>query len=724
MGVVHKLKPEVIKFIVENKQNDPSLSCRALTQLVFDKLQIKLSKSSANAIIKENNLSMPIGRRQKHKKKKFNMPILPVIEGTKAITLVAGEGKVKAESASEEKRIKEAEEWAMKLQIDERAKAEERLRLQKQKSENEDIKKKAEEAELRFLMEEAAKLNAQKEAEKLAEAKAAEEVQRKAEQERLAKLAAEEAEKLAEAKAAEEAEKLAEAKAAEEVQRKAEQERLANVSEDDAREPDEENAAQEAALRAEKERWARLAEEELKARQKQEKEEVVLKKEDFAPSGQFSQNKLCSGLIFFKALDCLMGCSKEINAAICKELGQPPDDFLNLTETLIFRSLFDNDNIPEFWGLIAKPYPREKLDNYSAQVRQIKNIQPDIVKIISAAFTEARGAKVHLADGDIINLDGQLHSTWPTENIPYDFSSSIYELKNNLNKYFTLGQPLVLFSAGGYDIPSKDFFGLLLNGSSAGKCPANVTLFGNNLEELQSMPLNDRKKLSLIFGLWPWQFTSSRKVKKIGDFELKHIEAINQDLYLAEVEIDLLRAALNQSITLKGCAVKTAQAEKIRMVILSSDPQPLDLAQLAEAYLGCWPNFEEAFHDFSRKIELFAYNNNTQKFFPKDSFEAKLMEPGVELEKIFVTYIKMLETYLRWHFFPAEYREKDNLATSDLFYGLPLKLEVGQSGVVVKVEVAKEYQFLKDLEYLICRLNERQIRLTNSRRLCFENAFK
>ncbi|MDD5119828.1 MAG: hypothetical protein PHR84_00760 [Candidatus Omnitrophica bacterium] len=712
MGVVHKLKPEVIKFIVENKQNDPSLSCRALTQLVFDKLQIKLSKSSANAIIKENNLSMPIGRRQKHKKKKFNMPILPVIEGTKAITLVAGEGKVKAESASEEKRIKEAEEWAMKLQIDERAKAEERLRLQKQKSENEDIKKKAEEAELRFLMEEAAKLNAQKEAEKLAEAKAAEEVQRKAEQERLAKLAAEEAEKLAKAKAAEE------------VQRKAEQERLANVSEDDAREPDEENAAQEAALRAEKERWARLAEEELKARQKQEKEEVVLKKEDFAPSGQFSQNKLCSGLIFFKALDCLMGCSKEINAAICKELGQPPDDFLNLTETLIFRSLFDNDNIPEFWGLIAKPYPREKLDNYSAQVRQIKNIQPDIVKIISAAFTEARGAKVHLADGDIINLDGQLHSTWPTKNIPYDFSSSIYELKNNLNKYFTLGQPLVLFSAGGYDIPSKDFFGLLLNGSSAGKCPANVTLFGNNLEELQSMPLNDRKKLSLIFGLWPWQFTSSRKVKKIGDFELKHIEAINQDLYLAEVEIDLLRAALNQSITLKGCAVKTAQAEKIRMVILSSDPQPLDLAQLAEAYLGCWPNFEEAFHDFSRKIELFAYNNNTQKFFPKDSFEAKLMEPGVELEKIFVTYIKMLETYLRWHFFPAEYREKDNLATSDLFYGLPLKLEVGQSGVVVKVEVAKEYQFLKDLEYLICRLNERQIRLTNSRRLCFENAFK
>ena len=30
MGVVHKLKPEVIKFIINNKQINPHLSCRRL----------------------------------------------------------------------------------------------------------------------------------------------------------------------------------------------------------------------------------------------------------------------------------------------------------------------------------------------------------------------------------------------------------------------------------------------------------------------------------------------------------------------------------------------------------------------------------------------------------------------------------------------------------------------------------------------------------------------
>ena len=88
MGVVYKLKPEVIKFILDNKQAYPHLSCRNFTVLLLEKLQIKVSKSSINDIFKENSLSMPVGRRQKLRKKKFNMPALPVIETVKAIMVV------------------------------------------------------------------------------------------------------------------------------------------------------------------------------------------------------------------------------------------------------------------------------------------------------------------------------------------------------------------------------------------------------------------------------------------------------------------------------------------------------------------------------------------------------------------------------------------------------------------------------------------------------------
>jgi len=709
MGVIHKLKPEVLNFILENKKNNPSLSCRNLEQLVLEKLQVKVSKSSINAIFKENSLSMPIGRRQKEKKKKFNMPSLPVIEGSKAIAVIKeGDGSIflesnarkvepspsleepvkekiieekKEETSSEEKRLKEAEEWAMKLQEEERARVEEKLNLKEQKSEEEVEKKKTEENELKALLDEALRVKA-------------------AEEEAVLKAKAEEEEK----------------------KRQKEQ----------AKKIEEEKAALEAELKAEREKWARLAEEELKARQQEEEKEkakekeeaaVVVKKEEPAITRSLPKDRSCSGAILLKALDCLIGAGYEINKLICNQMGNKPEDFSSLTEALIFRSLFENDDLSELWNLIGIQYPVEKLDNYYAQASKNKNIKSDIIKVISDFFTEARAIKLSFVDGNTVYFDGQLHSVWATHSLPYDFSSTVYNLKNNLDKYFVQDQPLILFSAYGNDIPSKDFFNLLLNISSKNNYPESLTLYGNKLEELDKTSLN-QKKYSLVFGLWPWQFSACRKVKKIGDFDLKYVEEIDKDLYLAAIEIDLLRPSLNQSITLKGCAVKTDINEKIRLVIINFGENPMSLDKLAGTYLNHWPNFEEAFQDFSHKIELFAYVGNTQKFFSKDNFIADMSNPDLELGEVFANYIKMLDAYLRWHFLPVSYREKDISFASRYFYKLQVKLTANQFKVVAQIQHNQDYQFLKDLEYLICRLNECKINLANGARLCFGSAFK
>jgi len=737
MGVVHKLKPEVLNFILENKQKDSALSCRSLTQLILEKLQIKVSKSSINSIFKEHNLSMPIGRRQKHKKRKFNMPILPVIEGTKAITLVTEPQKTalkiteeadkvgivkedkKEEVSLEEKRIKEAEEWAIKLQDEERARVEQRLNLEKQKVED-DAKKKAEEAEVRAFLEEAAKVKVQEELKQrqlekdlreAAEKKRLEE--EKAEKERLAKLAEQEfAKKAQEEKAAQE---VAEKKRLEEEsikrfeEEKAEKERLAKLAEQEAvKKADEDKAAQEAALKAEKEKWARLAEEELKIKQQKEKT---------------PQERICSGAILLKALDSLIGGSREINAAICKKLGVDPQGFLSLTEAIIFRSVFGKDNLPGLCDLVGQQYSQEKLDNYYGQIKGIENIKSEISRIVFTVFNETRGVRVHFIDGSVIHLDSQLHSTWSTQYIPYDFSSPASELKNNLNKYFFEGQSLVLFSAPGYDVAPKDFFSLLLNIGSTDKYPDNLILFGNRLEEIEKISLNNKNRYSLVFGLWPWQFTGSRKVKKIGDFALRRIDCVDKDLYLAEIEIDLLAVSLNQSVSLKGCAIKTTPTEKIRLVVLSNPEKPMGLDELAEAYLSHWPNFEEAFQDFSRKVELFSYTGNEQKFLSRDRFEIGAQGADLELGDIFANYIKMLDLYLRWHFFPAEYTEKDLSFTSQHFYKLPVRITGGPGKIRVKIEVEQGYAFRKDLKYLLCRFNERQIDLPGGARLYFENIY-
>ncbi len=721
MGIVHKLKPEVLNFILENKQRDSTLSCRTLTQLILEKLQIKVSKSSINSIFKEHNLSMPVGRRQKNKKRKFNLPILPVIEGTKAITVVTEPQRIepkiaegsskegiiqeekKEETSLEEKRVKEAEEWAIKLQDEERARVEQRLNLEKQKVEN-DAKRKADEAEVKALLEEAAKVKAQEELRLRQQEKAAQEAALKAEEERLAKLAAQEAAKKAEEeKAAQEA--VEKKRLEEENAKRIEEERAAQ----EAKKAEEEKAAQEAALKAEKEKWARLAEEELKVRQQKEKT---------------PQERVCSGVILLKALDTLIGGSREINAAICKKLGVAPEESLSLTEAVIFRSSFGKDNLAGLCDLIGQQYSQERLDNYSSQIKGIENIKSEINRIVFTAFAEARGVKVHFIDGSVIHLDGQLHSTWSTQYVPYDFSSPASELKNNLNKCFFENQPLVLFSAPGYDIAPKDFFSLLSNIGSTDKYPDSLILFGNKLEELEKISLNNKNKYSLVFGLWPWQFTSSRKVRKIGDFDLRRIEGIDKDLYLAEIEIDLLRVPLDQSVTLKGCAIKTTPTEKIRLVVLSNPENPLGLEELAGAYLNRWPNFEEASQDFNRKIELFSYTGNEQKFLSRDRFEFGAQGSTLELGDIFANYVRMLDLYLRWHFFPAEYTEKDLSFTSKNFYNIPVRITFGAGKVRAKIEVAQGYEFLKDLKYLVCRFNERQINLLNGTRLYFETVLK
>lgn len=62
MGTIYKLSPEIKRFILSQKQKNPALSCRQLSVLIEQKLQVKISKSAVNSIIKQEGLSNPKGR--------------------------------------------------------------------------------------------------------------------------------------------------------------------------------------------------------------------------------------------------------------------------------------------------------------------------------------------------------------------------------------------------------------------------------------------------------------------------------------------------------------------------------------------------------------------------------------------------------------------------------------------------------------------------------------
>lgn len=537
MGVVYKLKPEIMNFILEQKKTNPNLSCRGLTGIVEGKFQIKLSKSSINSIIKAAGLSMPVGRRQKKRRRLLTPP-------------------------KEEVRPPEAQAVTIPF--------EEAVELQ-----------------------------------------------------------------------------------------------------------------------------------------------VEPKKEIEYP-----------GTILLKAMDYLIGGSYYFTGAIKKQLNLQENDLWAKTEGLlniVLSDLYKGTQIKEItglWELIGQKSSLNEIFSYLNEIQSVKTIALDILRFIPNIFQEVRCLKFSLSDGSIFYLDGQLHTVWSTLHIPYDFTTTIYNIKSYVNMYFYSDFPFTLFAAPGYDIPTKEFFNFILSLEAKDKFITRLTLYSNKFEELETIHLEQSRKRFFIFGLWPWQFVEFRKVKKIGEFKSFYFVPLNKEFYIADIEIELLQPHINQSLTIKGYALKTNLAEKTRVIILSNlvdertPPQ-----EVLNLYLGHWPNLEEGFQDFSRKIELFTYTAGSEPH--SLTAELNLDQVTLEVKTVLNKYIQGLDLYVKRYFFPFGYEDKDYVALKAQIYGLKTVLQKQNNQVLVTFKLTEGFPFLKELEYICRRLNEREINLPAKLRMWF-----
>jgi hypothetical protein len=71
MGVIYKLKEEVVHFIISQRQNNPLASCRELAESASQKFNLHLSKSSVHDVLKESGIITPRGRKPRIK---FEIP--------------------------------------------------------------------------------------------------------------------------------------------------------------------------------------------------------------------------------------------------------------------------------------------------------------------------------------------------------------------------------------------------------------------------------------------------------------------------------------------------------------------------------------------------------------------------------------------------------------------------------------------------------------------------
>lgn len=76
MGVIHKLREDIVSFIITLKKNNPSLGVRQLAVLTSDQFHIQVSKSSVNSVLQRAALSSSVGRRPgaSARSEKFSIP--------------------------------------------------------------------------------------------------------------------------------------------------------------------------------------------------------------------------------------------------------------------------------------------------------------------------------------------------------------------------------------------------------------------------------------------------------------------------------------------------------------------------------------------------------------------------------------------------------------------------------------------------------------------------
>jgi len=430
-----------------------------------------------------------------------------------------------------------------------------------------------------------------------------------------------------------------------------------------------------------------------------------------------------SGAIFLKAADYLMGGSCDIAEAIRSHLSGSTEDIIANVELLIYLTLIGlrrgspEGKLDEFWPLIGKKIAKETLDSYLNELQSVESMPAEILRVILNTIEEVRCVKVIYPDGTTLYLDGQLHTVWSTPHIPYSFSSTLYNISGYINEYLYKDNPFILFTAPGYDTPIKEFFSFLVNLDSYEHFNTKIVFYNNKLGEIKVSSFWKAKRKAFIFGLWPWQFMEYRKVKSFGEYNPLYFEPLKKNLYVAEIEMELMQPDIKKVVTFRGASIKTSSEEKSRLVILSNiNDKSVTILDIATSYLKKWPYMEEAFQNFSRKIEIFTYTANIQKFF---SAEAQKMDIEAEtrISLLFESYLSLLDLYVRWHLLPSGYEDNDFSFINEHFYSLKALLTISKEYCLVTFQPPSSYPYLKELDYACRRVNEKEIKDLEGRRI-------
>ena len=425
------------------------------------------------------------------------------------------------------------------------------------------------------------------------------------------------------------------------------------------------------------------------------------------------------GISMLKAADTILGGINNI-AELIHQYSPEITDSLSLAQALVYSPLISTEIKPgSLFSLTGKAYPsNEVILSYLNILEQVTGLRDKIMQTINTLLEEVLYLKINFSDDSSFNLDGQTRTLWASSNIPYDFSITNYKIKSYINKIFRKNEPLVLFTAPGYDILPAHWLDFLIKCNSPDKQIINISLVAANGKELESITHSAANSYGIIFGLWPWQYIDHRHIDALSSSQFFVSQYSKMSFYLSDAIITLSQNSANKSVTLRGIIVKKTQDAQPELFILTNIPtDKASTEEIANLYLNRWPGLQESSKDFSRKIELFTYNASSRQPFPKEKI---LNSNNInKLRDILSCYLDILDAYVRWYFLPPDYKKLDLATTKTRFYNLRARIQKKKGLDAVSFILPVGYPYARDLEYALARMNEREMLRPDGKRTWF-----
>jgi hypothetical protein len=300
-----------------------------------------------------------------------------------------------------------------------------------------------------------------------------------------------------------------------------------------------------------------------------------------------------------------------------------------------------------------------------------------------------------------------------------EFSATVTKLKIYLkNVFLDDQQPLILLACGGYASISKEMLELIAAFQNRGEKLLNNLILMGAIRE--NFPLGQPKAIAraLVFGIFPWQFTRTKKLSIDTSWETFLFGPSQEKYFFAEGSILLTQPKINKQISLRAVFLKKSLQSEVELIVATTyAEEQKSAADILESYLYRWPEPLDSYQDYLKKIEYATYTDLSKLNITKQLQEAFISR---ELKENLKFALEKLSLYAQKYFFPLGYRGLKFEDLKEKFYNLSGRVRKAGRNLIVTFEApGEDFLLTEDLAYACKRVNEAGIYTAKKERLWF-----